>query len=139
MIKHYYLPWDTETEQGYLIEQEDEGRPIWVMWEKTMRYIMGITWMLNNTLLLSLPLKDDTETEYATLADMREHLLSLPRWDKTKYFVKLSGDSDMALPVMECKTGKTIGMYTQVEICAEANNDFKLGELDRGFLRKDTK
>jgi len=98
---------------GFLIVEKINSI-VWIQhvgdWNNTgeMMYILGSAYILKDydLLLLGRCRLMEVEKEMETIDDVEKYLESLPKWDKTKYYVKLA---DMELfSLIECKTGEVV-------------------------------
>jgi hypothetical protein len=77
-----------------------------------MMYLTGRAYihMKYDVLLLGKSKTLEVDKKFKTFDEVEEHLASLPKWDKTKYYVKLA---DLGLySLLECKTGKAV--YSEI-------------------------
>ena len=98
---------------GFLIVEKINSI-VWIQhvgdWNNTgeMMYILGSAYILKDydLLLLGRCRLMEVEKEMETIDDVEKYLESLPKWGKTKYYVKLA---DMELfSLIECKTGEVV-------------------------------
>ena len=90
---------DGDYSWGMYVEEGKRGKD-----PKPMSVFMGRAWIQEDTLIMtSWKVADYAPDELQTPEAVPEHLKSLPKWDKTKYFVKLA-DFGMS-GLMVCKTG----------------------------------
>lgn len=72
--------------------------------EKGLSKISGRTWIKHDVLILSTYKVLDWQK--GTLKNWKEHLKSLPIWDKTKFFIKMVDVGGS--PLVYCDTGKIV-------------------------------
>jgi len=106
---------------GFIIV-ENEGNLGWIQhvgdWNNTgeMMFISGSAYIHNayDVLLLGRWRSLEVEKEKKTFDDVEKYIESLTKWDKTKYYVKLS---DIELDsLIECKTGAVVFSEKNPEI-----------------------
>jgi hypothetical protein len=91
---------------------EDETGISWVQhvgdWNNTgeMMYLSGRAYIYSDVLLLGRSRSISVDSVMKTFDDVEAYLDSLPKWDRTRYYVKLS---DIALSALiECESGEVV-------------------------------
>jgi hypothetical protein len=106
---------------GFIIVESEKGLG-WIQhigdWfeRKEMMYITGNAFILKeyDVLLLGRSRVMKVDKEMKNFDDVERYLESLPKWNKTKYYVKLA---DIELDsLIECETGKVIYSEKNPEI-----------------------
>jgi hypothetical protein len=104
MTKYYNL-------DGNLIFESPEGNG-WIEWEETddhlLQCLIGDIKVDRNidVTILNQTRNRCGESKFTNLAETREYLKTLPQWDKTRYFSKITDLGSRGL--MDCKTGDVI-------------------------------
>ncbi|MGQ9615562.1 MAG: hypothetical protein ACUVWJ_04080 [Spirochaetota bacterium] len=104
MEKHYSL-------YGFMIVEDETGIS-WIQhvgdWNNTgeMMYLSGKAYIYSDVLLLGRSRAIRVDSVMKTFDDVESYLDSLPKWNRTKYYVKLS---DIALSALiECESGEVV-------------------------------
>lgn len=104
MSKYYNL-------NGNLIFESVDGSG-WLEWEETedhkLECRIGDVKVDKNidVTILKLPRNRSGESRFTNLSETREYIKTLPRWDKTSYYSKITDLGSSGL--LECKTGDVI-------------------------------
>lgn len=96
---------------GFMIIEDETGIS-WVQhvgdWNNTgeMMYLSGRAYIYSDVLLLGRSRSISVDSVMKTFDDVEAYLDSLPKWDRTRYYVKLS---DIALSALiECESGEVV-------------------------------
>jgi len=96
---------------GFMIIEDETGIS-WVQhvgdWNNTgeMMYLRGRAYIYSDVLLLGRSRTISVDSVMKTFDDVEAYLDSLPKWDRTRYYVKLS---DIALSALiECESGEVV-------------------------------
>lgn len=96
---------------GFMIIEDETGIS-WVQhvgdWNNTgeMMYLRGKAYIYSDVLLLGRSRSISVDSVMKTFDDVEAYLDSLPKWDRTRYYVKLS---DIALSALiECESGEVV-------------------------------
>jgi hypothetical protein len=98
--------------RDYAILKAPDGTYEYVMWDvdkgdKTLQWLSGKAFILNDLLVLTRIVDEGTETFYKTIKDVRKALKKLPDWwKKTTYYCVVV--DRFASPPCYCTSGKPI-------------------------------
>jgi hypothetical protein len=117
---------------GFIINESERGLH-WVQhvgdWHETgqMMYVTGIAYILKDydVLLIGRAKAMKAEKEMDTFEEVEKYLASMPKWNKTRYYVKIA-DIELS-SLIECRTGKVV--YS--EINEEILQKLRMIEKDR--------
>ena len=106
---------------GFIII-ESERSLHWIQhvgdWHETgqMMYVTGIAYILKgyNVLLIGRAKAMKEDREMNTFEEVEKYLASIPKWKKTRYYVKMS-DIELS-SLIECRTGKVVYSEKNEEI-----------------------
>lgn len=96
---------------GFLIVESETGIE-WIQhvgdWNNTgeMLYLTGKAYIYYDVLLLGRSRWIRVDEEMKTFEEVETYLDSLPKWDKTKYYVKLS-DIELS-SLIDCESGEVV-------------------------------
>lgn len=96
---------------GFMIVEDETGIS-WIQhvgdWNNTgeMMYLSGKAYIYSDVLLLGRSRTIRVDSVMKTFDDVEAYLDSLPKWNRTKYYVKLSDIELSAL--IECESGEVV-------------------------------
>ena len=126
-IKHWYLyngryrePNRFDGEQiGYLIEDDGSDIYIWVEWAFThqIEFHIGKAAIAQEILMLRDAIAWQPEPKFKTRDSIKAYIETLPKWDKSKYFLSGFG----AITFKDCRTSMALNAEEQVRINDQYN------------------
>ena len=118
---------------GFLIIESERGLH-WIQhvgdWHENgqMIYVTGIAYILKDydVLLIGRAKAMIADRDLSTFEEVEKYLASMPKWNKTRYYVKIA-DIELS-SLIECRTGKVICS----EINEEIHQQLRMIEKERG-------